>query len=112
MNGGDLVYLARRRSGLTQAQLGARAGMAQNAVSRIERGEVDSGFGTVTQLVRACGLEPRVTLAVRDPSYVRDVRRRLVLTPLQRLELGVDHSRAAQATRRAALGETAGDGSR
>ena len=55
MHGGDLVYLARTRAGVTQAQLGARAGMAQNAVSRIERGEVDAGFGTVTELVRACG---------------------------------------------------------
>ncbi len=112
VNGGDLVYLARLRAGLTQAELGAHVGMAQNAVSRIERGEVDAGFRTVIELVQACGLEPRITMAARDPSYARDVRRRLVLTPLQRLELGVDHSRVAQATRRAALiGEAAGDGS-
>jgi transcriptional regulator with XRE-family HTH domain len=113
VNGGDLVYLARVRAGLTQAQLGAQVGMAQNAVSRIERGEVDAGFGTVTELVRACGLEPQVTLAARDPSYARDVRRRLALTPLQRLELGVNLSHVAQSTRRAALiSEAAGDGSR
>jgi transcriptional regulator with XRE-family HTH domain len=110
VNGGDLVYLARARAGLTQAQLGARVGMAQNAVSRIERGDVDAGFGSVTELVRACGFEPHVTLATRDPSYARDVRRRLALTPLQRLELGVNHAHVAQSMRRTALaGEAAGE---
>ena len=113
MHGGDLVYLARTRAGVSQAQLGARAGMAQNAVSRIERGEVDAGFGTVTELVRACGFEPQVTLAARDHSYARDVRRRLALTPLQRLEAGVNLAHVAQAMRRAALlGEAEGDGTR
>ena len=110
VSGGDLVYLARTRARLTQAQLGARVGMAQNAVSRIERGEVDAGFGTVTELVRACGLEPQITLAARDPSYARDVRRRLALTPLQRLEQGVDLAHVAQSMRRAALISEAADG--
>lgn len=107
MDGGCLVYLARTRAGLTQAELGALAGVAQNAVSRIERGEVDPGFGTVTELVRACGFEPQVTLATRDRSYGRDVRRRLALTPLQRLEAGVNLAHVAQATRRAALSSEA-----
>ena len=113
MHGGDLVYLARTRAGLTQAQLGAQAGMAQNAVSRIERGEVDAGFGTVTELVRACGFEPQVTLAASDPSYARDVRRRLALTPLQRLEAAVNLAHVAQSVRRASLlNETESDGTR
>ena len=51
VNGGDLVYLARTRAGLTQAELGERAGIAQNAVSRIERGEVDAGFSGRQPLV-------------------------------------------------------------
>ena len=111
MQGGDLVYLTRTRAGLTQAQLGVRAGMAQNAVSRIERGEVDAGFGSVTELVRACGFEPQVTLAVRDPSYTRDVRRRLALTPLQRLEAAVNLAHVAQSMRHASLlNETEGNG--
>ena len=103
MEGSDLVYLARTRAGLTQAQLGTRAGMAQNAVSRIERGDVDAGFGTVTALVRACGFEPQVVLAAQDRSYARDVRRRLALTPLQRLESAVNLAHVAQVTRCAAL---------
>ena len=103
MNGGDLVYLARTRAGLTQAELGAQVQMAQNAVSRIERGDVDTGFGTITELVRACGFEPQIVLAKRDPSYSREIRRRLALTPLQRLEHAVRLAHVAQSTRRAAL---------
>jgi transcriptional regulator with XRE-family HTH domain len=104
MKGGDLVYLARSRAGLTQAELGARAGMAQNGVSRIERGEVDPSFGTVLRLVHACGLEVETTMTVRDDSYARDIRRRLALTPAQRLEHSVSLAHAAQAARRAAVG--------
>lgn len=65
--------------------------MAQNAVSRIERNEVDPSFGTV------------LTLAARDDSYVRDIRRRLALTPGQRLDQAVDLAHVAQAARRAAV---------
>jgi transcriptional regulator with XRE-family HTH domain len=104
MKAGDLVYLARSRAALTQAELGARAGMAQNGVSRIERGEVDPSFGTVVRLVRACGLEPEIALAARDDSYARDIRRRLALTPAQRLEHAVNLAHVSQAARRAAVG--------
>ncbi|MCP9485173.1 MAG: helix-turn-helix domain-containing protein [Gaiellaceae bacterium MAG52_C11] len=103
MNGGDLVYLARTRAGLTQAELGGHAGIAQNAVSRIERGEVDAAFSTVRKLVRACGFEPQISLAAGDSSYASDVRRRLGLTPGERLEEGVRLAHVAQWVRRAAL---------
>jgi transcriptional regulator with XRE-family HTH domain len=107
MRSGDLVYLARSLAAMTQAELGARAGMAQNAVSRIERGEVDPSFGTVLRLVRACGLELEISFSARDDSYARDIRRRLELTPAQRLEQAVNLAHVSQAMRRAALGESA-----
>lgn len=113
MDSGDLVYLARTRAGLTQAQLGAQADMAQNAISRIERGEVDPGFKTVQRLVRACGFEPVTTLSTLDSSYARDVRRLLRLTPMQRLEQSVQLAHVAQSARRAAVeGTTVRDGAR
>jgi hypothetical protein len=86
--------------------------MAQNAVSRLERRDVDAAFGTVTKLVRACGFEPTITLEALDLSYSRDVRRRLALTPLQRLELGVGLAHVAQSTRRHALTGAKADDSR
>lgn len=103
MRAGDLIYLARARAGMTQAELGERASVAQNAVSRIERGQIDPGFATVVALVRACGFEPQISFAAHDSSYVRDVRRRLALTPRERLDIAVD---LAQATQRAALAGT------
>lgn len=103
MDGGDLVYLARTSAGLTQAELGARAGVAQNAVSRIECGQVDAGFSTVRELVRACGLEPQITLSAADRSYTRDVRRLRALTPRARLEEAVRLAHVTQSVRRAAI---------
>ena len=88
---------------MTQAELGAAAQMAQHAISRIERGQVDPGFSVVVRLVRACGFEPEISLANRDASYARDVRRRLALPPRDRLELAVQLAHTTQATRRAAL---------
>ncbi len=107
VNGGDLVYLARTRAGLSQAELGERAGMAQNAVSRIERGEVDAGFATVRELIRACGFEPQISLAARDSSYARDVRRRRELSPRERLDRGVHLAHVAQSTRHSAAAQGA-----
>ena len=107
VNGGDLVYLARTRAGLTQAELGERAGIAQNAVSRIERGDVDAGFSSVRKLIRAAGFEPQISLAAGDNSYARDIRRRRGLTPRERLEHGVRLAHVAQSTRRAALASDA-----
>lgn len=113
MRGGDLVYLARLAAGLTQVEVGLAAGIAQNAVSRIERCEGDAGFETITGLVRACGFDLRPTLVTRDGSVVRDVRRQLALRPLQRLEQAVELAHRAQAIRRAGVRrEVAGSGAR
>ena len=83
-----------------------RAGIAQNAVSRIERGDVDAGFSTVRTLIRACGFEPEISLATRDSSYARDVRRLRGLTPRERLDHAVHLAYVAQSTRRAAASTT------
>jgi transcriptional regulator with XRE-family HTH domain len=108
MQASDLIYLARTRAGMTQAELGERAGVAQNAVSRIERGQVDPGFATVVELVRACGLEPQMSFAAHDSSYVRDVRRRLALTPRERLDIAVDLAHATQRAARAGVSRSRG----
>lgn len=108
MNGGDLVYLARRQARLTQAQLGARAGMAQNAVARIETGRVKTSFETVRDLIRACGFEPEIEFAPRDDSYRRDIKRRLSSTPRERVERSIGLTHAAQRLRRSARAATAG----
>jgi transcriptional regulator with XRE-family HTH domain len=68
MHGGALVREARRRSGLTQEELGRRVGTTQSAIARIERGRTEPTLHRVGELVRACGLELGTTITRADDS--------------------------------------------
>jgi len=57
MRGGSVIREARRRAGLTQAELAARLATTQSAVARLERGRTEPSFERVVKTVRACGLE-------------------------------------------------------
>jgi transcriptional regulator with XRE-family HTH domain len=87
--GGVLIKEARKRAGLTQADLAARAGTTQSAVARWEHGTVDPGFDTVRRLLRLCGLHLEVLLVpwadamADDWTQAQDV---LALTPTERAE--------------------------
>lgn len=82
----DLIYIARRRAGLTQAELGRRLGLPQSQISRWERGDVQPSLETLQRLVRACGLELTLGIANGDDSYDSFINRNLELSPRQRLE--------------------------
>jgi transcriptional regulator with XRE-family HTH domain len=51
MTAGELLRDARRRHGLTQRQLAARARTSQAAISRIERGLVSPSVDTLAELL-------------------------------------------------------------
>jgi transcriptional regulator with XRE-family HTH domain len=53
---GDRIRVWRNHFGLTQIQLEQRAGLAHNAVSRIEKREVSPRLETVESLASAMGL--------------------------------------------------------
>lgn len=55
--GGALIREARRRAGLTQAELAARAGTAQPAIARSEAGRTATSLDDVLRLVRLCGFD-------------------------------------------------------
>lgn len=55
MKASSSLRWARRRSGLTQAQLAARAGVPQSTVGRIESGATIPRVDTLDTLLRACG---------------------------------------------------------
>jgi transcriptional regulator with XRE-family HTH domain len=57
MHGGSIVREARRRAGLSQAQLAAALGTTQSAIARMERGRTEPSYERVVEAVRACGLE-------------------------------------------------------
>jgi transcriptional regulator with XRE-family HTH domain len=88
-----VVREARRRAGLTQAELARRAGVPQSTVGRIESGARVPSTELVERLVRAAGFELRVGLGEADPETDSLFERRLRRTTSQRL---ADATRAAR----------------
>ena len=84
--GNDLVREARKRAGLSQRELGGRAGTTQSAIARIETGGSAPSFDTVLRLVRLCGLDLDVMLVERDDSDWIQALRARDLSPEDRLE--------------------------
>ena len=85
MISGDLLREARRRAGLSQAELARRAGKPTSVIGRWERGEVKPSLETLRQMIRACDLELRFRLSVLDDAQDGAISAALDLTPEQRL---------------------------
>lgn len=87
MKAGSILREARQAAGLTQRALARRAGLAQPALSRIERDHASPRFDTLDRLLRACGkgleLVERPGAGV-DRTLIRD---RLRLSPGERARL-------------------------
>jgi transcriptional regulator with XRE-family HTH domain len=96
MLSGDLLVEARRRAGLSQAQLARRSGVAASLIGRYERYEVVPSLERLRELLRACGFELNFRLSNVDPSdhdrvlIERELRRR----PGERLRRGLAAGRA------------------
>jgi transcriptional regulator with XRE-family HTH domain len=102
MLSGLLLREARRRAGLSQAELGERVGRPQTQIARWERGAVLPSLETLRGLVRACSLELTLGLAARDDSYARDSAERLALSPPARLAHSLQAANAVRALSRSA----------
>ena len=90
---GRMVRYARRRAGLTQRELAAKAGIPQETIARIEAGRVDPRVGTLDRLLEACemGLEvmPRLGIGIDRTQF----QALLDMTPSERLALAIDDDR-------------------
>jgi HTH-type transcriptional regulator/antitoxin HipB len=53
----EMLIAARRRAGLSQRALGAKVGVAQSHISKIERAAIDPQVSSLMELARALGLE-------------------------------------------------------
>jgi transcriptional regulator with XRE-family HTH domain len=84
---------ARKRAGLTQAELARRAGVPQSTVGRIESGARIPSIALAERLIRAAGFELRVGLGEADPDTDSLFERTLRRTPSQRF---ADATRAAR----------------
>lgn len=62
---------ARRRAGLSQAELAARLATTQSVIARWESGATSPSFDTVLRVVRACGLDLSLSLVEQDPDHDR-----------------------------------------
>ena len=84
--GNDLVREARKRAGLTQAELAQRAGTTQSAIARIESGDTAPSFDSVLRLIRLCDLDLDIMLVPRDESDWIQALRLMQLSAEQRLQ--------------------------
>lgn len=89
----QLLREARKRSGLSQAELAKRAGVPQSTVGRIESGVRVPSTELLERLIRAAGFELRVALGEPDPGTESLFERTLRRTPRERL---ADATRAAR----------------
>ena len=91
---GRYLRYARRKSGLTQVELGERAGVPQSVVARIESGASMPRFDTLDRLLNACGyaleLAPRIGVGV-DRTLMEPA---LAVSALERLEDAAAQSQA------------------
>jgi transcriptional regulator with XRE-family HTH domain len=85
MTGAVLLQQARRRAGLTQAELAARVGTTQSAVARWERGASRPSVERLEAMVGACGLELQLALAAPEADELAALRRNLALTVDERV---------------------------
>ena len=86
MEAATLLRTVRRRHGLTQRQLAARARTSQAAISRIERGLVSPSVETLTRLLDLMGEELRLDAEPIDYGHDRTLFEvMLAVTPEQRI---------------------------
>jgi len=91
--GPQLIREARRRAGLTQAELAALADTAQPAIARWESGRTAVSLDDVVRLVHLCGLDLEFQIVEPDDSDAAQAARLATLTGRQRLDR---HARLAR----------------
>lgn len=99
----DLLRMARVRAGLSQRELARKAGTAQSVIARIELGETNPSFATLSALLAAAGFDLAADLLPRprvERSQLDDVPRILALTPAERIREVGAVSRFVTAARR------------
>lgn len=101
MRAQDVIAEARKRAGLTQAEVARRLGTTQSAIARLERGDNDPSWDRVRSIVDACGLELNVALNDPDPAELATLRRNLDLSTDERWTRIVNSGRFVLAGRAA-----------
>lgn len=89
----NIIRFARLRAGLTQQELGARAGISQPALARIEAGRITPRIDTMQRLLVHCGMSLEAVPRAGTGIDRSTIRRMLALTPAERLKLATKEAR-------------------
>lgn len=54
----ERLLLARKKAGLSQAELAQRSGVTQPTISQLENSDTDTGSAHTVRFARACGVSP------------------------------------------------------
>jgi transcriptional regulator with XRE-family HTH domain len=101
MTPGELLRDARRRHGVTQQQLAARARTSQAAISRIERDVVSPSVSTLASLLDLLGEELELSAAPIDYGHDRTlIAENLRFPPEERVERQASWSRGLRELQR------------
>lgn len=83
---GKLLAEARRRAGLTQADLAKRLAISQAAVAQLERPDANPRLATLDRALRATGVQLQLTTRTRAGGVDESlIRQQLELGPAERL---------------------------
>jgi transcriptional regulator with XRE-family HTH domain len=85
MSPGVIISQARKRAGITQAELAKRLGTTQSAIARLESGPVSPSFDRVVAVVEACGFELDLWIHPANSAERATIRRNLTLSPSERV---------------------------
>ena len=105
MKAARAVRYARRRAGLTQRALAAKAGVPQPAIARIERGVVSPRLDTLLPLLEAAGFTLEVAPVIGQGVDRTLIRAALELSPEDRIRGAAEAARNLRAFREAVGGQ-------
>ena len=94
-----ILQEARRRAGLTQRELAARAGTSQSAIARIERGRQLPSLETLQRILRACDLDLQIRIVPHDAHDDDLIDATLAMSPERRIQAVEEMTRVAAAAR-------------
>lgn len=106
---GSIITIARRRAGLSQAELARRVGRDVGTISRYERGERQLSVSTLRELLAACGFDLTLGLSPIDTSLDPLIHDNLAVSPARRLASAVRQAQAQHRLQHAGWRHRQGD---
>lgn len=95
----SILRYARSKANLSQRELGARAGVTQASIARIEQGRVSPRFDTLERLLDACGFDLDVVPKRGEGIDRSGIRELIRLPPATRAQIAGEEARNLEGLR-------------